>query len=158
MALSGSCVPHVRLGPCNLPLRLLVAYPIVPCCSVCSWFRCLVLPPLLLKKISWYNYGGYNRLVISLIYPRRLSNLRRKSGSGTVDGATASGREDCHRQMIASRRLQAFMRRTHTAVERHVLSPCGLVCVAGVASTQVRATRPETLANRFHQCAVCLGK
>ena len=38
MAVFGSCVPHVWLGPCNLPLRLLVAYPIVPCCGVCSWF------------------------------------------------------------------------------------------------------------------------
>ena len=54
---------------------------------------------------------------------------RHKSGLGTGEGTTASRREFCHRQMIATCRMLAFSRRTHTAVEGQVPVPCSLVCV-----------------------------
>ena len=58
MAFVGSCVPHVWLGPCNLLLRLLVAYPIVPCCGVCSWF---LLPGWL--PLAALGYAGCSVVV-----------------------------------------------------------------------------------------------
>ena len=57
MALFGSCVPHVWLGLCNLPLRLLVACPIVPCCGVCSWFLLPGLTPLATNAVALRSWA-----------------------------------------------------------------------------------------------------